>query len=217
MREMNKSQRGANARGPADESVEEIPYGSSLAIEVPERKFADTAPNAEHSSADRAVRVYHDWAVTVGTLVIILALFVVPIFYFRSLQQIELWDQLSAEEKALARFVTWCFCGAILGVIARWLTLAAIAAPGVFPSLPGYLQRWLADAVGTALIVTAVLMVLGSVSLQMGTVTVTLWGASQQLLMGLAFVLGYFANRARELLHRISSLSFLQGDEGSKV
>lgn len=213
---MKQSQHDASAVGTIGEGVEEIFGGSSLAIEVPERQFTDVS-NAEQSRADRTVRVHHDWAAVVGTLVIVLALFAVSVFYFRCLHWIGLRDQFSDEEKALARFVTACFCAAMVGAIARWLTLAAIAAPGVFPSLSGHLQRWIADVVSTALIVTAVLMVLESVSLQMGTVTVTLSGASQQLIIGLAFVLGYFANRARELLHSISRFSFLQGEQNSKA
>jgi hypothetical protein len=59
------------------------------------------------------------------------------------------------------------------------------------------------------------LMVLQLVSIQAGAVTITLSGGSQQLLMGLAFVLGYFASQARELLDGISKLALLQGDQSN--
>lgn len=207
----------AVAIGLPDELVLDTLDARLVAAEVLESEMADLAPDAEHARTDAPVSMPRGWKAGSGTIIIVLALLTVSIVGFLCLRQVRSWDQLNDEERDLVSLVVWCLYAAIAGAIARWLTLAARGIPGASYNLAEYLRRWLADVVSTALIVTVVLVVARSISIQTGTITLSLSEASRELLIALAFVLGFFARRARKLLYNISHLTFLQREESREA
>lgn len=192
-----------------------------MAIDIiDEKEWVDWAPDVEADSNNEGVWTRPGSEALIGTLAIAFALPVISVIYFLGLGQIGSLPQFSDEDRILARFMILCSYVATLGVIARWLTWAARGQPGPFhdkATVVEYLRRWLADFLSTALIVPMVLVVLQSVSIQIGTVTLALAEANQGLVIGLAFVLGYFSSTARKLLRGISGLTFLRSRDSVRV
>jgi hypothetical protein len=167
---------------------------------------ADISPTTDRVLA----REYPSWKAAVGTAIVILTLGGVIASSVFSLHRLGFWNQF----KDLAVLMICSTAWAMAGVFARWLALAARGIPDSSYSTVEYLRRIAADAVSAGLIVTVVLVVAHSVSVQMDdTVTISLSETRLGPIISISFGLGVFTRRARELLHRIVHLKFLREEE----
>lgn len=162
-------------------------------------------------SCDEFAWMRYDKNSSFATLIIASVLLLMVFFYLPFMYWIESW-KFSNAEKDLAKLVVQFSFAASVGVIARWLTWAAADIPpspafrGPTFSLLSYISRCVADTTSTALIVTMVLLVAQSVTIDLGGSTVALQDADSALRMGLAFASGFFTRRTRLLLYNIGNL-----------
>jgi hypothetical protein len=196
----------------AVELPEEVPRelldGRLVIAELLDGQVANVLP----ATGNFLAREYPIWKAAVGTAILILVLVGVIASSLFGLHQLGFGDQF----RDLAGLMICSNAGAIAGVLARWLALAARGIPDASHSLASYLRRVLADAVSGGLIVTVIVLVAQSVSIQMDSTTISLAELSLGPIIGISFGLGVYSGRAKEILRQIVHLRLLKEEEGGQ-
>lgn len=191
--------------------VDEMSLGKWL-LETPSRLSlgANTPPPAKVDGSEMSSWKLAKRKVAVGVLCMVLSTVLGALLWIFGQRLVEKWIGPDTETMRLVRTAMVIFYAAAAGVVSRWLAVASVAIPGVSFCLTEYLGRWLADTVSVGLVVTAVMVALSSLYVSTGTIEVAFGEAGWEIFIAVAFALGYFSNRAREMLYRIAEFNFLQ-------